>query len=187
LKSSLAPTLMLAMPELDGSWFGRTVILLLRHDETGSFGLVVNRPFRTIDCEQVLGLLDISEPLVAPGLLHGGPVTPEQALVLHRSPHLGDDSDEILKGLYVASHRDSLDTLCRESEDTFWIVMGYSGWSPGQLEEEIEMGSWFVVPSGDEGERVLSGARELLWNELAAGIGLDPDLLPRSGLSDLVQ
>ena len=100
---------MLAMPELDGSWFGRTVILLLKHDETGSFGLVINRPFRMIDCEQVLSLLDIPEPLVNPGLLHGGPVTPEQALVLHRQPHLGSDSEEVLKGLFVASHRDSLD------------------------------------------------------------------------------
>ena len=178
---------MLAMPELDGSWFGRTVILLLKHDETGSFGLVVNRPFRMIDCEQVLSLLDIPEPLVNPGLLHGGPVTPEQALVLHRQPNLGPDSEEVLKGLFVASHRDSLDRLCRESEDTFWVVMGYSGWAPGQLESEIEMGSWFVVPSAHLGERVLSGAREVLWSELASSIGLNPDVLPRTGTSDLVQ
>ena len=187
MKISLAPTLMLAMPDLDGSWFGRTVILLLRHDETGSFGLVVNRPFEEMGSDQVLDLLGITAPLMTPGLLTGGPVAPEQALVLHRTPDAGDDSQEILKGLYLASQRDTLNQLCASSETQYWIVMGYAGWAAGQLEDEIEMGSWFVVPSADQGERILSAPRYKLWSELAEAAGLDADLLPRAHLSTLVQ
>ncbi|MEE2834836.1 MAG: YqgE/AlgH family protein [Myxococcota bacterium] len=187
MKRSLAPTLMLATPDLDGGWFSRTVILLLRHDETGGYGLVINRPFRRIDCEQVLELMDIPAPLVSPGLLHGGPVTPEQAVVLHRTPDLGEDSEEIFKGLYLATQRESLNRLCHESDESFWIVMGYAGWGPGQLEQEIELGSWFVVPSAGERERILSGDRASLWSDLASGVGLNPDTLPRVDSGDLIQ
>ena len=187
MRKSLAPTLMLAMPDLDGSWFGRTVILLLRHDQTGSFGLVVNRPFEEMRSDQILDLLGIASPLLSPGLLTGGPVSPEQALVLHPAANLGDDSEEVLQGLYVASQRDTLDQLCSQSEHPYWIIMGYAGWAAGQLEDEIEMGSWFVVPSEDQGDRILSAPRYKLWNDLAERAGLEPDLLPRANLSLLVQ
>ena len=138
MKRSLAPTLMLATPDLDGGWFSRTVILLLRHDEAGGYGLVINRPFRRIDCEQVLELMDIPAPLVSPGLLHGGPVTPEQAVVLHRTPDLGEDSEEIFKGLYLATQRESLNRLCHVSDESFWID-GLRRLGTGSTEQEIEL------------------------------------------------
>ncbi len=187
MKNSLAPTLMLAMPDLDGSWFGRTVILLLRHDETGSFGLVVNRPFEGMRSEQVLDLLGIPDPLVSPGLLTGGPVSPEQALVLHPVANLCEGSGAVLQGLYVASQRDTLNSLCHQSEHPYWIIMGYAGWAAGQLENEIELGSWFVVPSNQEGERILRSPRHKLWHDLAQLAGLESDLLPRANPSLLVQ
>jgi len=174
------------MPDLDGSWFGRSVILLVRHDETGSFGLVINRPVEDLGSQDVLDLLGISEPLVTPGLLLGGPVSPEQALVMHRLPNLGPDSERIIDGLFIASQRDTLESLCAESEVGYWIVMGYAGWAAGQLEEEIEMGSWFVVPCDDKAERILSAPRQNLWRDFAASIGFDQDSILRSDTNAMV-
>jgi putative transcriptional regulator len=174
---SLAPNLMLAMPALDGSWFGRTVILLLKHDAEGSFGLVINRPVDDHMSADLLDILAIDEPLITPGLLLGGPMSPETALVIHRQSQLGEDSEEVVPGLYVASQRESLAKLCDESQRNFWILMGYAGWGGGQLEGEIEEGSWFVVPCEPEVERILSAPRCKLWNDLAASIGFEQDLI----------
>jgi putative transcriptional regulator len=174
------------MPDLDGSWFGRSVILLVRHDETGSFGLVINRPVEDLGSQDVLDLLGISEPLVIPGLLLGGPVSPEQALVLHRLPDLGPDNERVIDGLFIASQRDTLESLCSSSEVGYWIIMGYAGWGAGQLEEEIEMGSWFVVPCADKAERILSAPRQNLWRDLAESIGFDQDSIVRSDTKAMV-
>jgi len=183
---SFAPTLLLAMPQLDGSWFERAVILLLEHDDQGSFGLVLNRGGPEGSVDEVLELLRVERSAVSPGLLIGGPCSPETALVLHNQPKLAPTSNSPVEGLWVARDLDELHRICAEGTDAFWLVLGYAGWSGGQLEDEMEEGSWFIVPPEGQGERLMRAPRHKLWRYLAGSIGLEPDALPRTAAETMV-
>jgi putative transcriptional regulator len=172
------PTLLLAMPDLVDTWFERSVILLLNHDDEGSFGLVVNRRSDHLEADQLLDMLSIPEPLVMPGVLRGGPVQPDQAFLLHNEVLGGEETVSPFPGLNLSSRRETLVELCQTADDPLWIVLGYAGWQAGQLEQELERGSWFRVPCAGQAARLLSSPREKLWDDLASLVGLGALDLP---------
>jgi putative transcriptional regulator len=174
---STLPTLLLAMPDLVDTWFERSVILLLSHDQDGSFGLVMNQPSDNLEADQLLDMLRIPEPLVLPGVLRGGPVQPDQAFLIHSEKLGGEETISPFPGLHLSSRRETLVELCQTVEDPLWIVLGYAGWQAGQLDQELERGSWFRVPCEGQAKRLLASPREKLWNDLAGLVGLgDLDL-----------
>lgn len=138
--------LLVAAPALTDPNFTETVVLLLDSDEEGALGVVVNRPSPVLVADVLEVWRDVvTEPDV---LFHGGPVSTDGALALAvprdpDAPPVG--FREVVAGLGVVD----LDTpveLLAEGVASFRIFVGYAGWGPGQLEAEIEEGSWFVVP-----------------------------------------
>jgi putative transcriptional regulator len=170
---SLAPGFLIATPKLNGSYFGGTVILLLSHDDDGAFGLVLNHETDAIGPDSILRLLDIDDPLVMPGLLSGGPVQPERAFLLHGGELTGEETLEAGDGILVSSKKETLAKLCQDSDRPFWLVLGYAGWYQGQLEAEIEDGSWLATALEDRGQWVLNAERDRLWQDITAAMGLD--------------
>lgn len=144
-----AGQLLVATPRLLDPNFERSVVLLLDHDESGSLGVVLNRPSPVPVGEILQGWQDlVAEPGV---LFHGGPVGTDSALAVAAIP-VGQDPAEDPVGfrrLFDDTGIVDLDTpteLLSAAISRLRIFAGYAGWGNGQLVSEVEEGSWYVVP-----------------------------------------
>ncbi len=173
--NEIAPGFLIAMPQLTDPRFRRAVVLMLEHGSEGAMGLVINRP-----SNMKLGEVARSHGVdPGPGVEEafafiGGPVQPERGFVLHRRPELPEVLP-VCEGLYLSASVESLRALMACSADQFRLVLGYSGWGPGQLEREIQEGSWLTAPcSAPAIFKVTPGAA---WGEILHGMGIEPALL----------
>lgn len=155
---------LVAKRELDGSHFGQTVIYLIEHDEVGTLGLIVNR---SSDISLSEAIPDIeAEPAAAHVLYYGGPVGLPAILMLVRDESASELLEHVAGEVYVSADRSVLGEILAAgkpaNEVRFYI--GYSGWAAGQLDSEIERGSWHVVSA--EANAIFSDETELLWERL---------------------
>jgi len=135
--------LLIASPTLRDPNFARSVVLLIRHNEDGAFGLILNRPTK-VPLAQVWSQASES-PCNSKERLHlGGPVE-GPLMALHTQPSLSDL--EILDGVYFSTEPDHLRTLVAQRESTTRFFAGYSGWGNLQLENEMAEGSWLTLPA----------------------------------------
>lgn len=143
--------LLVATPQIEEGVFARSVVLVLHHDDDGAQGLVLNRPIEA-DVDDVLPGWE-AHATSPTKVFQGGPVQLDSALGLVAVP--GDSPEPMgVKRLFGSVALVDLDTppvLVADELAGLRIFAGYSGWSAGQLEEEIESGSWWVVDteSGD--------------------------------------
>lgn len=143
--------------------FDRSVVLVLHHDDDGAHGLVLNRPLGA-DVDAVLpGWQEhVSQPQC---LFQGGPVSLDSALGLVSVP--GDDTSIGIKRLFGGVGLVDLDAppvVVMPEVSALRIFAGYSGWTGGQLEQEIRRGSWFVVDA--EARDAFTGDPDELWGEV---------------------
>jgi len=184
--SSLAGQLLIAMPNLADPNFWQSVVLLGVHSDTeGAFGLIVNRPI-DIDMHDVLTELG-QDPVdhELPDVLAGGPVQPSQGFVLfQRGPHQPSNDDiAISDSLAVSGNTETLAKLSLdESSDRYVLLLGYSGWFPGQLEREIEENSWVVAPL--DSTIIFDVPAPERWAAALKSIGIEPGALVDSGSSE---
>jgi len=141
---------LIATTKLVQSPFERTVIYMLQHGDSGSFGVVVNRP---ADADvrsawQQLTGFNYGERFVVQGGPIGGPV-----FALHQNVSLAEM--EMPGGLCVSADSKTLHELA-SSDDEYRIVFGVSGWRPGQLKDEIDSGVWYQLAA--EAEHVFDDA-----------------------------
>jgi putative transcriptional regulator len=143
-----AHRLLIAAPDLADPEFFRTVVFLIEHDETGSVGVIVNRPSHTPVGHILPDWQDVmSEPAV---IFNGGPVQRDGALGLGRLAAATDAGT----GLRAVSGGLALVDLDAPAADvainsqSLRVFAGHAGWTVGQLEDEIARGGWFVVAGG---------------------------------------
>lgn len=126
--------------ELIGSFFENTTILLVKHNEEGSIGFVTNKLFD----KSLHELIEFNHSKPFP-LMDGGPVDREHLFVLHRRPDLIDGGEQISNGLYLGGNMEqvieAINTGCPNNEE-IQLFIGYCGWDVGELEAEVEEGSW---------------------------------------------
>jgi putative transcriptional regulator len=138
------------MPALRDPNFARGVTFLCQHGEDGAMGLMINRlsEYRLGDVLAQMNLhSEIAEVLDAPVLI-GGPVQPERGFVLHSPGGVWESSFRISDRVSMTTSRDILAAIATGSGPTRAIVvLGYSGWSPGQLEHELCDNHWLTVPA----------------------------------------
>jgi len=138
---SLAGKILVALPDLDDPNFRQTVVLVVDHDDEGAFGLVLNRPSTTM--LKAVWEQWTQEPCsIDSPLMVGGPVQGPLS-ALHADPALSEH--EVIPGVYLARDRDLLTSLVAAEAQPLRIFVGYSGWGSGQLEAELETGSWSVT------------------------------------------
>lgn len=141
--------------------FDRTVILMVNHNENGALGLILNRPTEVKLNDMVTGVEPLRERRETVWV--GGPVGHWQVLLLARSTDRIEGADRILSDVYFTASREVLETLI-SNETEFRAYAGYAGWGAGQLEGEIDRGSWHVLPG--ESDMVFDPAPLDLWSEL---------------------
>jgi putative transcriptional regulator len=174
---SLAPSLLVAMPQLQDPNFKRAVVLLVHHDGEGTFGLVVNRPAE-VEADILFDDLEIEwrgdRKLE---LAWGGPVQPNTGWVLfgEGAPDEIDDANELAPGLSVAGSLDTLRKIADRPPGRLRLMLGYAGWGPHQLEDELAQGAWLVAPV--KSDIVFGVAPDQMWDHVVRGLGVDPATL----------
>ena len=165
----LAGSLLLAHPSLRDENFRRSVVLLSSHDQEGAVGVVLNRPLGLplSDVDPVFAL----GPLSKVPVFSGGPVHPEQ-LLLCAWRILPDEGGF---RLHFGLDPSKAEELMAAHDLHFRAFLGYSGWSAGQLEKELEHHTWVVT--GIPGDLGSYRPGEGLWRELLAGIDHEWKLL----------
>ena len=166
--SSPAPGMILiAPPMMEDPNFRRTVVFLCEHTDVGSFGLILNRPLDAHLNDVLEGVTDASLQLQ-----QGGPV---QTDTLHYLHALGDrvpGAIQVTDGVFWGGDFEVLRSLISNGEVASAAVrffLGYAGWSPTQLEAEIEQGGWILLPNA--GDIVFSDDPVELWRSSLRRMG----------------
>ena len=146
MPSSLQGHLLVASPNLGDPNFFRSVVLLVRHNEEGAFGVVLNRPSNT-PLKEIWAKVSESPCTTEAVIHHGGPC-PGPLMAVHREEFLAES--EVLPNLYFATDKDKLEHLVLKPSETARFYAGYAGWQAGQLEAEMEQGAWFSAPASME-------------------------------------
>lgn len=181
---NLTGKLLIAMPGMADPRFDRSVVLVCTHSDEGAMGLVVNRPLTDLAFGDLLGQLGIDR---TPGardvaVRFGGPVEPGRGFVLHRTA-AAPVADEVPEGrlpiaddLAMTTTRDILEDLARGAgPDEAVLTLGYAGWGPGQLEEEMLANGWLTAERSDD---ILFGADNTeKWGAALKTLGVDPSVL----------
>jgi putative transcriptional regulator len=166
MSRSLAPALLLSMPQLLDQNFCRTVILLCKHSDEGAFGLVVNRPLVTTGCD-----LDVWV---------GGPVEPERSWILvGGDEYHGQPGMRVADGVSLSTDPDLLRRLLEpDPPPNARLIVGYAGWGPGQLEGELNASAWLI---GDvDRELIFNTPADRMWDTAIRRLGADPSALQMS-------
>ena len=140
--------LLLDSGQLGGSFFQRTVVLICEHNAEGAFGLVLNREMGSKVGEMLVA--DLPEPLKECPLFLGGPVQPTALSFLHSGSFIPDAN--VLPNLSLGHSLDALLELGESfaADRKVKLFAGYSGWSPGQLEDEMKREAWLTHPASLE-------------------------------------
>ena len=136
-------TLLIANPFLKDPNFMRTVIFLCEHKDEGTFGFVLNKKFPKTLSDLVPDFDEYKIPVY-----YGGPVQKDTLHFLHQYPDLIPGGEEVMQGVYWGGNFESLTTYIKNNEIDFNKIrffIGYSGWSSGQLNDELQEKSWLTV------------------------------------------
>jgi len=167
--TSLAGQLLIAAPTIGDPRFAHTVILMVRHDKEGALGIVINRP---VGERSIAALLEATghDNAEVTGILRvfaGGPVQPELGFVVHSAEyHRAETVDVDGRVAMTASRQVLLDIGHNEGPKKSLFALGYAGWGPGQLEDELARHNWFTTP--EEPKLVFDDDREKLWEDAMA-------------------
>ncbi len=176
---SLSPGFLIAMPQLGDPNFHRSVVLMIEHNSEGSMGLVLNRQAPLTLAELGKGQkLTVAPARLRQPVFVGGPVEPYRGFVLHDADAIGEKV-EVMPGLFLSVTSDALKPLLAMDEVRMRFCLGYSGWGPKQLEQEMAQGAWLFTEAAPG--PVLDGDAEAMWGETLKGMGVDPAMLVVGG------
>ena len=159
------------MPNLKDGYFDRSVILLCEYNREGAMGFVINSPSTTTvnDLLSELGLT--SEAAGEKQILIGGPVQPELCWVVHTSDYKGETTTPLGEKLALSAAQEVLTSIADGfTPRDFILGVGYAGWAPGQLDQEIENDSWWLADI--DVLQLLELAYEKRWDSVIDELGL---------------
>jgi putative transcriptional regulator len=181
--ASLSGRLLIAMPGIGDQRFERTVIYICSHSDEGSMGLVVNRRADGVTFKQLMDQLEIDLSPAAPRMtIHfGGPVEMGRGFVLHSDDfHVEDSTMRVDDGVSLTATLDILRAMAvGDGPDKALIALGYSGWAPNQLEQELQHNGWLTCEA--DPELLFSEDDAAKWERALAKLGVDPSLLSATG------
>lgn len=128
---------------LNGSFFEDTTILIVEHNEAGSTGFITNKPFGKF----LHDLIEFKHAKPFP-LMDGGPVDRAHLFVLHKRPDLIEGGKQLTNGLYLGGNMEQMVQAINKgdvNQEDIQLFIGYCGWDSGELEAELEEGSWIII------------------------------------------
>jgi putative transcriptional regulator len=160
---------LVATPALRDPNFRQTVVLLCEHGPEGALGVVVNRP-TAMSISEALPQMPVLE-----GQRHllfsGGPVQPNHVLILYRMVQEPTGSHHVFDGVYLGGDMKAVEEVLAKpaGAETFRAYMGYSGWGPGQLENEMKTGAWILLPA--DPQVVFEKDPATVWQDILKSLG----------------
>lgn len=155
--TNLSGHFLLATEEMSDTYFEDTLLFVCTHEEEMTLGLVVNQNMIELDFEQLVASLENDVDLKKEDVVHwpvlmaGGPVDVERGLVIHSNDYKSSKTIELTDEIFLTSTADIVaDIALGKGPEHYNLCMGYSGWNPLQLEEEIANDCWMVVPATTE-------------------------------------
>ena len=176
-RSSTVPGLLLASPHLPDPNFQRSVVLMLEHHKQGALGMIVNMPteltvVEAFEDQDIQWQGDPEEPL-----WYGGPVMEESGWILHEplAGGMRPGSMAVMDGMILTSSIEVLEEVSRKPPRRIRIIRGISGWSAGQLDDEIAAGLWLTADA-DPGF-IYDQPPAAMWDNAYGRLGIDPAYL----------
>lgn len=170
---------LIAMPAMADPRFAHAITYIVKHDEEGALGLVINKPL-DISLKSLLDeVLKPEQPVsgeVERPVLFGGPVNTQMGFVLHRERGEWGNTLPIEDGIYVTTSKDILDAIASGlGPQSYLVALGYAGWTPGQLEQEMKENAWLTCPANPD--LLFSVPLEQRWEAGIRSLGVDPAFL----------
>lgn len=176
--SALRASLLIAMPQLQDPNFVRTVMIIVQHDESGTFGLVLNRSV-DLTVQALCEGLEMKWGGDPEQVLHwGGPVQPNTGWMLFADDSRAaafEDTAELTDGVYFAGSLEVLRVVSETPPGDVKLFLGYAGWGPGQIEAEMAQGVWLTAPASRDA--VFHTPPDDLWEHAVRSLGIEPATL----------
>ena len=167
--ASLTGQLLIAAPTIGDPRFSHTVILMVRHDREGAFGIVINRPVGESSIASLLEAAgeDVSGISGSVKIFSGGPVQQELGFVVHSVEYRLDETLEVDGRVAMTANRQVLrDIGHNRGPVKSLFALGYAAWGPGQIESELAHHDWFTTPA--EPTLIFDDDRANLWEDAMA-------------------
>jgi putative transcriptional regulator len=170
-----AGALLIASAQIQDPRFHHSVVLLLRHDGTGAFGIVINNPLGQRPLAALLSEADSkdkkqSQDGAVEGTIRvflGGPVQPQLGFVIHSTDYRRPETLVVGDQLAMTASREVLrDISHHQGPVKYLFALGYAGWGAGQLEAEIAHHGWFIAPA--DPDLVFDAERDTVWEKALA-------------------
>lgn len=179
--NNLTGHFLIAMPSLNDGFFNQSVTFICEHDESGSFGIIINQESQ-ITLQQIIKEMDIDgddtdcEYNKEQSIFIGGPVDQGRGFILHKTEGEWLSSLKVNKQIALTSSKDILQSIANNNgpEENI-IALGYAGWAAGQLEKELASNTWLNCPADEK--IIFNTPVEKRWKAAAKLIGVDLTLL----------
>jgi len=143
---------LIAMPSMADPYFAKTLTYICEHNDQGALGLVVNRPIdMTLQALFERLSLSITDTAMSEAPIYfGGPVQTDRGFVLHEPAGNWQATLRVREAIGLTTSKDILEAVGRgEGPKRMLVTLGYAGWSPGQLEQELSQNAWLTVEARD--------------------------------------
>jgi len=170
--------LLIAMPGMRDEQFYKTVIYICAHTDDGAMGLVLNQVIKGLSFPNLLEQLGIEQDVIGRSVpIHfGGPVEAGRGFVLHSDEYQQDATLEVDGGISLTATVDVLREIARgRGPKQSLLALGYAGWGPGQLDDEIRANGWLQAPA--DTELIFGNDQTTKWERSIEKIGIDPRML----------
>lgn len=168
--------LLLAMPGMGDPRFEHAVVLVCSYSDKGAMGLIINKPTTDIRMSDLLEQLDMtaSEEARDMPVHYGGPVETGRGFVLHSNDYRSNlQSLDVPGGFCMTATLDILEEIARGAgPDRALMILGYSGWGAGQLEDEIARNGWLTADASPQLVFQVPAASK--WSAAMESLGVDP-------------
>jgi putative transcriptional regulator len=176
--------ILIAMPAMADANFGHALVLLCAHSDQGAMGLILNKPAPLMSFADLLDEIKIGanrdtvdEEVLGTTVRLGGPVEQFRGFVLHSQDYRGDDTTlKVDGGFKLTVSMDVLRDIAEgKGPERMMIALGYAGWSPGQLENEMQRNGWLFCDADED--LIFDGDLSTKYERALAKIGVDPGML----------
>jgi putative transcriptional regulator len=169
---------LIAMPSLDDGFFNQAVTYICEHDDSGSFGIIINQQ-TDLTLKQIIKEMNIEdgdEYNKDQSVFIGGPVDQGRGFILHRPTGNWQSSLKVNENVALTTSKDILQAIAKNKgpEDCI-VALGYAGWAAGQLDNEIASNTWLSCPADEQ--IIFKTPAEERWKAAANLIGVDLSLL----------
>jgi len=173
--SSLKNHFLVAMPTLEGDYFGRAVTFIVEHNDKGAMGIVINQA-STMSFKELINQTDsavvIDEDKLDKIVVCGGPVHQDRGFIVHSTQPGWSSSIELNSDIMVTTSKDILSVIGNnKGPERSIVALGYAGWDAGQLENEIRENAWLTIPA--DYDILFDTPIHLKWQAAVNKLGVD--------------